>query len=129
MKLVLRWIITGVALFAAAWIVPGIRVDGDGWIVYAVMAVVLGLANAFIRPLLKALTCSLIVLTLGLFTLVINALTLWLSAWVAQNLLGVGFYVNDFMAAFWGALIVSIVSVLLNVFVRDPDKHSQRKRN
>jgi len=112
----------------AAWAVAGIRVDGGGWIVYAIMAVVLGLVNAFVRPLLKLLTCPLILLTLGLFTLVINAVTLWLSAWIANSVLGLGFYVDGFWSAFWGALIVSIVSVVLNIFVKDDDdKHKHHK--
>jgi len=123
MKLIIRWAIGAFSLFVAAWLVTGIHVDdGGGWVVYAVMAVVLGLVNAFVRPLLKLLTCPLILLTLGLFTLVVNALTLLLSAWVANNLFSVGFYIDGFWPAFWGALIVSIVSVVLNVFVKDDDK-------
>jgi len=123
MKLIIRWAIGAFSLFVAAWAVTGIRVDdGGGWVVYAVMAVILGLVNAFVRPLLKLLTCPLILLTLGLFTLVVNALTLLLSAWVANTVFSVGFYVDGFWPAFWGALIVSIVSVVLNVFVKDDDK-------
>ena len=126
MKLIIRWAISALSLFVAAWFVPGIRVDGGGWVVYAVMAVILGLVNAFVRPLLKLLTCPLILLTLGLFTLVINALTLLLSAWVANTVFQVGFYVDGFWPAFWGALIVSIVSVVLNVFVKDDDRRDKR---
>ncbi|MBN1641488.1 MAG: phage holin family protein [Anaerolineae bacterium] len=128
MKLVLRWIITAFALFVAAWLVPGIRVDGSGWVVYAAMAVVLGLVNAVVRPVLKLLTCPLIVLTLGLFTLVINALTLWLSSWIAVRWLNVGFYVEDFWAALLGSVIVSVVSIALSVFVRDDDEERKRER-
>lgn len=127
-KLLLRWLINAVALFVAAWLVPGIVVDGTGWIVYSVMAVVLGLVNAVVRPILKLLTCPLMVLTLGLFTLVINALTLWLSSYIAVNWLDVGFYVDGFWAAFAGALIVSIVSVVLSIFVQDDDKGRKRKK-
>jgi len=119
--LLIRWAISSFSLFAAVWMVPGIRVSEAGWAVYAVMAVVLGLANAFIRPLLKVLTCPLIVLTLGLFTLIINGLTLWVAAALANSFFGVGFYIDNFRAAFWGALIVSIVSVVLNMFVADED--------
>ncbi len=85
------------------------------------MAVILGLVNAIVRPVLKLLTCPFIVLTLGLFTLVINALTLWIAAWIAQNWFGVGFHIADFWAAFFGSIIVSVVSVILNIFVRDKD--------
>lgn len=130
MKLIIRWAIGAFSLFVAAWLVTGIRVDdGGGWVVYAVMAVILGLVNAFVRPLLKLLTCPLILLTLGLFTLVVNALTLLLSAWVANNIFSVGFYIDGFWPAFWGALIVSIVSVVLNVFVQDDDKKDKQHKH
>lgn len=125
MKLMIRWAISALSLFVAAWLVAGIHVDGGGWVAYAVMAVILGLINAFVRPLLKILTCPLILLTLGLFTLVVNALTLLLSAWVANSIFHVGFYIDGFWPAFWGALIVSIVSVVLNAFVKDDDEHKQ----
>ena len=127
MKLLLRWAITAFALFCAAWLVPGITVDGQGWVLYAIMAAILGLVNACIRPLLKMLTCPLIVLTLGLFTLVINALTLWLSSTIAQDWFNVYYEVNGFWAALWGALIVSVVSVVLSVFVQDDKKEKKHK--
>ena len=126
MKLLIRWAITAFALFVAAWLVPGIVVDGRGWVLYAVMAVVLGLVNAIVRPVLKLLTCPLIVLTLGLFVLVINALTLWLASTIAVRWLNVGFFVDGFWPAFWGALIVSIVSVVLSVFVKDDDEDKDK---
>ena len=113
MRLLIHWIVTGVALFAAAWIVPGIRVEGNAWAVYAAMAVILGLVNAIIRPILKFLSCPLILITLGLFLLVINGATLWLSSRIAVRFFGIGFYVDGFWAAFLGALIVSLVSLIL----------------
>lgn len=112
--LLTRWFITVLALVAAAWLVPGITVHGTAWVAYAVMAVVLGLVNAVIRPLLKLLTCPLIVLTLGLFTLVINAVVLLLAARISTAV-GVGFTVTGFWPAFWGALIVSVVTTVLSV--------------
>jgi putative membrane protein len=100
--------------------VPGIYVeDGAGWAVYAVMAVILGFVNAILRPLLKLLTCPLIILTLGLFTLVINGLTLWFSARLANVVFDVGFYINGFWAALLGALIVSLVSIVLSTLIPD----------
>jgi putative membrane protein len=122
MKLLVRWVIAALALFVAAWLVPGITVDGNGWVIYAVMAVILGLVNAIVRPLLKFLTCPLILLTLGLFVLVINALTLLLASSIAVNWFHVGFYVDGFWSAFLGALIVSIVTVILSALVREDDK-------
>ena len=122
MKLLIRWAISAFSLFAAAWLVPGIYVADWGWAVFAVMAVILGLVNAIVRPLLKLLTCPLIVLTLGLFTLIINGFTLWFSAALANRLFGVGFYIEDFWSAVLGSLIVIIVIVILNPFLKDEDK-------
>ena len=129
MKLLIRWAISALSLFSAAWLVPGIHVDdGRGWVVYAIMAIVLGLANALIRPLLKLLTCPLVLLTLGVFTLVINALTLLIASAIANNFLQVGFFVDGFWPAFWGAIIVSIVSIVLNAIVRDDNEDRKRKQ-
>jgi len=122
MKLLVRWVIAALALFAAAWLVPGIVVEGNGWVVYAMMAVILGLVNAIVRPVLKLLTCPLILLTLGLFVLVINGITLWLASSIAVNWFNVGFYVDGFWPAFLGALIVSIVTVILSALVREDDE-------
>jgi putative membrane protein len=124
-KLLLRWLINGVALYVAAELVPGIRTDG-GWQVLAVMALIFGLVNALIRPILKLLTCPLIVLTLGLFTLVINALMLQLASWLGRQL-GLGFYVAGFWPAFWGALVISVVSFALTLLIGDEDEDKKRR--
>jgi putative membrane protein len=118
-KLLIRWLIAALALFLAVWIVPGIQVAANAWWVYAVMAVILGLVNALVRPVLKLLSCGLIILTLGLFTLVINAFTLWLASSIAVHWFHVGFYVHGFWAAFLGALIVSIATVIMSALFRD----------
>lgn len=117
-KLIVRWLISALALVAAAWLVPGIRVEEHAWVAYAGMAVVLGLVNAVIKPLLKVLTCPLIVLTLGLFLLVINALTLLIAAKIADAV-GIGFHVDGFVPALVGSLIVSVVTWVLSISVRD----------
>jgi putative membrane protein len=119
MKLLIRWAITSFSLFVAAWVVPGIHVNGNAWSVFAGMAVILGLVNAVVRPVLKLLSCPLIVLTLGVFVLVINGISLWLASSIAADWFHVGFHVDGFGAAFFGALIVSIVSVVLTALVRD----------
>jgi putative membrane protein len=119
MKLVIRWIISALALFAAAYFVPGIRVEGaNAWAVYALMAVILGLVNALVRPILRLLSCPFIILTLGLFLLIINGVSLYIAAWLADAL-GIGFYVDSFQAAFLGALVVSVITFFLNLFVKD----------
>ena len=119
MRLLIRWAVSTLALFAAAYFVPGIRVeDPNAWMIYAMMALILGLVNAVIRPLLKILSCPLIILTLGIFVLVINGASFLLAARIAEAL-GVGFYVDDFLSALFGALIVSVISVFFNIFLKD----------
>ena len=122
MKLVIRWLIAALALFLAAWIVPGIQVAPNAWWIYAVMAIILGFVNARVKPVLKLLSCGLIILTLGLFTLVINALTLWLSSSIAVHGFHVDFYVRGFWPAFWGAFIVSVATVIMSALFRDKEE-------
>lgn len=120
MRLVSRWIITSLALLVTAFVVPGIRIEGtSAWIAVAVTAVILGLVNAFVRPVLRFLSCGLIILTLGVFLLVINAVTLELASWIAVNWFDIGFHVDGFWPAFWGSILISIVSFLLSVFLSD----------
>lgn len=121
MKLLIRWVISAFSLFVAAWLVPGIYVENNEWAVYAVMAVIFGLVNAIIRPILKLLTCPLQIMTLGLFTLVINAFSFWLASALGNAIFEVGFYTEDFWAALLGSLIVSVVSVILTAFVKDEE--------
>lgn len=117
MRLLFRWVVVSLALFLAARIVPGIHAARNSWALFAIMAVILGLVNAIVRPVLKLLSCPLIILTLGLFVLVINGVTLWLASAIAVNWFHVGFYVHGFWAAFWGALLVSVISVAANLIV------------
>lgn len=119
MRFVLRLLINAAALWVATRLVPGISATGTPGTFLAV-ALLFGLLNALVRPLLTMLTCPLLILTLGLFTFVINALILWLTSAAAARF-GLGFHVAGFWPAFWGALVVSIVSVLLSVFVSEPD--------
>ena len=127
MKLLIRWAIVAFSLFVAAWLVPGIRVAGSAWKVYAVTALILGLINAILRPLLKLLSCPLIILTLGLFVFVINGFTLLLASYVARNWFHLGFYVAGLWPAILGALIVSIVSVILNLILREEEQSVVRR--
>ncbi len=122
MQLLLRWLLTAAALAITAWIVPGITVEGEtGIFAVLVMAAVFGFVNAFIRPLLKLLSCPLIILTLGLFILIVNAISFSLSSWIAQNVFGARFIVDGFWPAFWGAIVVSIVSFVLSLLLPDKD--------
>ena len=120
LKLFIRWIIIAVALVVAAWLIPGITIsDTNGWIAVGVMAAVLGFVNAVIRPILAFFSCGCIVLTMGLFMLVINAATLSLASWIATNWFGVGFYVDGFWPALFGSIVVSVVSFFLSLFLID----------
>lgn len=120
MRFLIRWAIVAISLFVAASIMPGINIEGTGgWISVAIMALVLGLVNAIIRPILTFLSCGLLILTLGLFMFVINALTFWLSAWIATNWFHAGFSVDSFWAALWGSIVVSIISFLISLVLPD----------
>ncbi len=125
MRLLLRWLITAVALVVATF-VPGIQITNqNGWFAVLVMAAILGLVNAFIRPILTLLSCPLVLLTLGLFTLVTNALCLWLASWLAQHWFGAGFAVAGFGPALFGSMVVSLVAFLLSLFLPDEDEPSR----
>lgn len=113
MKFLLRLLVTAAALWAAVSLVPGIHYEGH-WLGLLGVALVFGAVNATVRPFLKLLTCPLVFLTLGLFIFVLNALMLWLTAGLA-GLLGLGFHVDGFWAALVGAIIVGVVSAVLNV--------------
>ena len=120
-KFIIRWVINAVALYAAVVIVPGIQVWttlSEQWMAIVLLALVFGLLNALLRPLLLLLTCPLIILTLGLGTLLINTLLFYLTGWIGTQF-GWGLSISGFWAAFFGALVVSIVSIFLNLLVKD----------
>jgi putative membrane protein len=110
-SLLLHWILNAAALWAAAAIVPGLEFSG-GIGRLLMVAAVFGVINSILRPLLTILTCPLIVLTLGLFTLVINALMLLVTGSLSESW-NLGFMVSGFWPAFWGGLVVGLVSMLL----------------
>jgi len=122
MRFLLRLLVNAAALWIATKIVSGVTHDGSALSLFGV-ALVFGLLNALVRPVLKLLTCPLMIATLGLFTFVINAVILWMTSALSASL-GLGFHVSGFWAAFLGALVVSIVSVLLSVFVGEPGEAS-----
>jgi putative membrane protein len=125
-KFLVRWFIAAVALYAAVRLVPGLSYEG-GWQTLAGMALLFGLVNACVRPILGLLSCPLIILTMGIFLLVLNGLMLLLAARLA-SVFGVPFYVESFGAAFWGALVVSVASFVLNLFFRDEEEAGKRTR-
>ena len=114
MSLLWRLVVNAVAIWVAVRVVDGLDFTGTV-IQMGVVAGVLALVNALVRPVLTMLTCPLVLLTLGLFTLVINALMLMLTGWLSGRL-DLGFSVAGFWPAFWGALIISFVSVVATLF-------------
>ncbi|HOG48801.1 MAG TPA: phage holin family protein [Anaerolineae bacterium] len=125
-RLLLRLLINAVALYLAVVLVPGIHSEGS-WVTFLAMALVFGLVNALVRPILTFLTGLLIILTLGLFSLVINALMLWLASYVGA-MLGLSFTVDGFVAAFLGALVISLVNWALTLLVGDHRHAGERSR-
>lgn len=117
MTFVVRLLVNAAALWVATRVVPGVVFSG-GWAPFLGVALVFGFVNAFIRPVAKLLTFPVILLTLGLFSLVINAFMLWLTSALSTPL-GLGFYVSGFWAAFLGSLVVSIVGTLLALLVNE----------
>lgn len=119
-KFFIRWMINAAALYVAVLVVPGIELRGD-WTGILWLALISGLLNALVRPLLKFLTCPLIILTLGLFTIIINTAMLILTSKIGQAL-GIGLTVDGFWQALLGSLVISIVSIVLSLFIRDESK-------
>jgi putative membrane protein len=111
-SLLLHWLLNAGALWVAAALVPGLDFNG-GLGRLLLVAAVFGIVNSTLRPLLTILTCPLIILTLGLFTLVINAFMLLVTGWLSESW-NLGFAVSGFWAAFFGGLVVGLVSVLLS---------------
>ena len=118
-KFILRLLINAIALYLAVLIVPGINLESSmGSLVW--LALIFGLINALVRPLLKFLTCLLIMLTLGLFTLVINTFLFWLTSIIGQSF-GIGLVISDpvLWNSFLGGLVVSVVSVIMTMILKD----------
>src|SRR5688500_13642400 len=118
-KLVMRWVINAVALYLSVLILPGIDLRSD-LVSILLMALIFALVNALFRTLIQILTCPLILLTLGLFTLVINTFLFWLTSVIGQSF-GFGLTISDpvWWNAFLGGLVVSIVSVVMTLILKD----------
>jgi putative membrane protein len=128
-RFILRLIINAVALYLAILLLNGRGVEfGGDWVSIIWLALIFGLVNAFVRPLLKLLTCPLIILTLGLFTLLINTFLFWLTGQIGQSV-GIDITINGFWPAFLGGLIVSVISVVLTLILKDELKggHHENK--
>lgn len=113
MKLIIRLVINAIALWLAATLISGIELSSNLWEVL-IVAIIFGLINALIKPVIKLISLPLIAVTLGLFTLVINAFLLLLTSWLSSALT-----VDGLIPAFLGAIVISLVSWLLSLFVDD----------
>lgn len=124
-RLIIRWAVNAIALWAAIQIVPGIQHDGTG-VSLLIIALIFGLVNALVRPLLVLLTCPLIVLTLGLFVLVINTLMLALTEWLS-GIFNLGLTIDGLWPTFLGALVISVVSAVISLLVKDAHEEERRR--
>ena len=125
MSILIKIAVNAVALWVAAWLVPGITFGegkfGSKFATVVLVALVFGLINAVVKPIATFFSFPLIILTLGLFTLVVNAFMLQVTEWIADPL-GLSFTIDEFWwDAIWGALIISIVSMVLNWVIPDGD--------
>ncbi len=107
------WIATSIATAAAIWLVPGIEAIGGSWAAPIFTALVLGVLNATIKPVIGFFSVPLKILTLGLFSLVVNAVVLELASYFARNIFHAGIYVESFGAAFFGAIVISVVGAIV----------------
>jgi putative membrane protein len=125
MRFLLRVLASAAALAVATAVVPGIELQtaslGSRILTLIGVALIFGVVNAVLKPIVKTVGCVFYVLTLGLIGLVVNGLLLWLTSWVAGKL-NLPFHITGFWPAFWGAIIVGVVSWLLGILVRDPDQ-------
>lgn len=115
MNFFIRWLITAVAVAVAVWLVPGVAVvGGQLWVGIIILALVLSFVDMIIKPILQVLSLPITIVTLGLFYLVVNTLMLYIAAWGANALFGINFEIATFGSAFVAAIVISIVSVILN---------------
>jgi len=118
-SLIIRWLINTLALYVAVRVVPGVGYTG-GPAGLVIVAAIFGLVNATLRPILAMLTCPLVLVTLGFFLFVINAMMLLFTGWLSRQF-DLGFQVDGFWPAFWAGLLVSLVSLLLSVMVGEKE--------
>jgi len=118
-KFIIRLLISAVSLIIVAYLIPGITFDSYLTVLFA--ALILGIVNAIIRPVILILTLPINILTLGIFTFIVNAFMLWIV-----HLLISGFHITNFSTAIWGALIYWIINWIINIFFIEPDDNNRR---
>jgi len=126
-RILIRLAVNAIALWAAVQLVPGLVYDGSGTSLFFI-ALIFGVVNALVRPLLLVLTCPFIILTLGLFVLVINTIMLSLTTWLSgPEMFDLGLYSSGFWATFFGAVVISIVSGFMNLFIKGEKEDKKEK--
>jgi putative membrane protein len=113
-RILLRWLVLAVAVGLSTWLVPDMTVTG-GFLTYLWIALLLGIVNAFLGTILRIITLPLTVITLGLFALVVNAAVLGVTDWLSDSL-----NVDGIWSTFLAAIVISVVSTVLGLLVRDP---------
>ena len=130
MRFLIRIVASAIALAVATAVVPGIELTTASLtskvLTLIAVALIFGVVNAILKPIVKIVGCAFYVLTLGLIALVVNALLLWLTSWVAGKL-KLPFHITGFWPAFWGAIIVGVVGWLLSILIRDRDDKSEER--
>lgn len=121
MRLLIRWVIVAFAFWVAVTLVPGLEKDGN-IVTWFLVAAIFGLVNAVIRPFVLLLSCPLVVLTLGLFVLIVNWAMLSLTIWISSSVFSLGFTSDGFWSTFFGAIVISIVSGILSIFLKDSNE-------
>ena len=123
MKIIIRFLVIAVALGVAAWLVPGIKLTGHDHTAQVetllIVAVIFGVINILLKPIIKTVGCAFYVLTLGLFAIVVNGLLLWLTSYIAFDRLHEPFHVTGFVAAVEGALVVAVISFVAHLVIPD----------
>lgn len=118
-----RWLVNTIALLLAVRFVPGIIYSGEWWGML-IVGLLFGLVNTYLRPLVRFLTFPLLILSLGMFTFILNAMMLSFTSWVSVKL-GLGFHVDGFWPAFWGALVISVVSLVISCALPPQEEKTQ----
>ena len=124
MSFLFRWLVSAIAVAAAVWLVPGIELIGgdSAWIGIVIFALILSLINISIKPILQILSLPITVFTLGIFYLIVNTALLYLAAWLANGLFGIGFWISGFGSAFLASIVISLVTVIVNSIVASDNR-------
>lgn len=127
LRLLLRLAVNAIALWVAVELVPGLTYTSESYVSLLVIALIFGLVNALVRPILVLLTCPLIVLTLGLFILIVNGVLLSITVWLS-GVFDLGLSSEGFISTLLGALIISVVSGVINLLIKEERESEQRRR-